>query len=196
MNIVNSDKNYSHKIDSRIEFTTFYESYYSRFLSYATYYVKDSSVAEDLVHDALLYYWENRNHVSDKTDVLSYVLLTVKNKCLNYLKHIQIEQAYTKRCLFSHNWEIEIRIQTLEEGSYSELFSKELQDLLTKSLNKLPAQTQQIFYLHRMEGITRKEIAIKLSVSQQKIDYHINKANLHLAKELKYYMPLLLLFLS
>ena len=47
-----------------------------------------------------------------------------------------------------------------------------------------------------MEYKSRKEIAVTLGVSQQKVDYHINKANDHLRLKLKDYIPLLLLFLN
>ena len=40
------------------------------------------------------------------TDVLGYILQTVKNKCLNYLKHIQVEVEYSKKHTELHEWEI------------------------------------------------------------------------------------------
>ena len=41
-----------------------------------------------------------------------------------------------------------------------------------------------------------EEMATTLGVSQQKVDYHINKANDHLRLKLKDYIPLILLFLN
>lgn len=65
-----------------------------------------------------------------------------------------------------------------------------------ESLSELPEQTRHIFVLNRLEYKSRKEIAVTLGVSQQKVDYHINKANDHLRLKLKDYIPLLLLFLN
>lgn len=59
--------------------------YYRRFVRYA--YVNDQPTAEDLTHDALLYYWENKDKLSAETDVLGYIMITVRNKCLNYVKY-------------------------------------------------------------------------------------------------------------
>lgn len=178
------------KIDSNIDFGIFYDSYFKRFVRYAYYYLNNWETAKDITHDSILYYWENKNKISSDSDILGYILLTVKNKCLNYLKHLQVESLYSEKQLKLHEWEVQARIMTLEDSSYSELFTQEITEILTESLAKLPKQTQDIFIENRFKNKSRKEIAVKLGVSIQKVDYHINKANKHLYKELKDYIPL------
>lgn len=84
-------------INSEKNFGTFYNTYYKRFVRYALYYVNDLHTAEDMTHDALLYYWEHKELLPERTDVLGYILLSVKNKCLNYLKHLQVEAEYSQK---------------------------------------------------------------------------------------------------
>lgn len=182
------------KVFSEQDFGSFYNSYYRRFYRYAYYYVNNIQTAEDVTHDAILYYWENRSRMSPDTDVLGYILLTVKNKCLNHLKHLQVESEYSKNYQELYEWEIKARIMTLEYGDYADIFTKDILDIVTKSLAKLPRQTQDIFIKNRFEYKSRKEIASEMGVSLQKIDYHINKANEHLYRDLKDYLPLLLFF--
>lgn len=183
-------------IDSEMNFGTFYNTYYKRFVRYAFYYVNEKQTAEDMTHDALLYYWEHKEELSPETDVLGYIMISVKNKCLNYLKHLQIEAEYSRKYCDLRDWEINARIMTLEDESYGVVFSKDIMDIITSSLSALPPQTQEIFILNRFKNKSRKEIAALLGVSQQKIDYHINKANDHLISKLKDYIPLLLIFLE
>lgn len=183
------------EINSEMNFGIFYNTYYQRFVRYAFYYVNDLQAAEDLTHDALLYYWENKQALPADTDVLGYILQSVKNKCLNYLKHIQVEAEYSKKHTELHDWEITTRIQTLEDESYSAIFSKDIMKIVMESLSELPEQSH-IFVLNRLDYKSRKEIASILGVSQQKVDYHINKANDHLRLKLKDYIPLMLLFLN
>ena len=187
---------YPEELELATDFGLFYTSYYKRFVRYALYYVNDIPTAEDMTHDALLYYWENRHRLPVDTDVLGYILLSVRNKCLNYLKHLQVEAAYGKVCTELYDWEITMRIQTLEDESYSIIFSKDIYSLVVRALDELPEQTRDIFVLNRLKNKSRKEIAALLGVSQQKVDYHINKANLHLLHRLKDYIPLVILFLS
>jgi len=177
-------------------FGAFYTAYYKRFMRYALYYVSNEQTAEDITHDAILYYWENRDTLSPETDVVGYLVLTVKNKCLNYLKHLQVEADFNKSYAELQEWEIQSRIMTLEDDNYTEIFTKELMELVTASLAKLPRQTRDIFVQHRLDNKPRKEIAAAMGVSLQKIDYHVNKANDHLHKDLKDYIPILLIFLQ
>ena len=184
------------QINSETNFAMFYNTYYERFVRYALYYVNDKPTAEDMTHDALLYYWENRHKLPSDTDILGYILLSVKNKCLNHLKHLKVEIEYSKNCTDLHGWEIITRIQTLEDESYGVIFSKDITKIIMESLSELPEQTQNIFILNRLKNKSRKEISVMLGVSQQKIDYHVNKANDHLLKKLKDYIPFILLLLN
>jgi len=184
------------EVNSEMNFATFYNTYYQRFVRYAYYYVNDKPTAEDMTHDALLYYWENRYKLAADMDVLGYILQSVKNKCLNYLKHVQVELEYSKNCANLYDWEIDMRIQTLESESYATIFTKDILKIVEESLGELPEQTREIFLLNRLKNKSRKEIAQLLGVSQQKIDYHINKANDHLKYRLKDYIPFLLLFFN
>ena len=92
-------------------------------------------------------------------------------------------------------WEIATRIQTLEDDSYDSIFLEDVQRILRQALAKLPDQTREIFVLNRLKNKSRKEIAGILGVSQQKVDYHINKAINLLSHELKDYLPLMILLL-
>lgn len=184
------------EVNSEMNFATFYNTYYQRFVRYAYYYVNDQPTAEDMTHDALLYYWENRLQLSADMDVLGYILQSVKNKCLNYLKHAQVELEYSKNYAKLHDWEIDMRIQTLENESYATIFTKDILKIVEDSLVELPKQTREIFLLNRLKNKSRKEIAQLLGVSLQKIDYHINKANDHLKYRLKDYVPFIFLFFN
>ena len=62
------------EINSEMNFGVFYNAYYQRFVRYAFYYVNDLQAAEDLTHDALLYYWENKHKLPADADVLGYIL--------------------------------------------------------------------------------------------------------------------------
>lgn len=184
------------EVNSEMNFATFYNTYHQRFVRYAYYYVNDEPTAEDMTHDALLYYWENRHKLAADMDVLGYILQSVKNKCLNYLKHVQVEWEYSKNYANLYDWEIDMRIQTLESESYATIFTKDILKIVEDSLAELPEQTREIFLLNRLKNKSRKDIAQLLGVSQQKIDYHINKANDHLKHRLKDYVPFLLLFFN
>ena len=66
------------------------------FLNFANTYVRDWDVAEDITTEALIYYWENRNTLSEVSNIPAYILTIIKNKSLNYLRHLQIRKNILK----------------------------------------------------------------------------------------------------
>lgn len=183
------------EINSEIDFNAFYNKFYLRFVKYASWYLNDRAAAEDITQTTLMEYWINRRNIDDGMDVLGYLLTIVKNKCLNYLKHLRVADEYQRKRTTLYDWEINARIQTLENSSYNEIFSHEIISIVNKSLEGLPDQTRRIFNLSRFQDKSRKEIAKELGVSQQTVDYHINKALDYLLKKLKEYIPLLFIFI-
>jgi RNA polymerase sigma-70 factor (ECF subfamily) len=197
LSVMKNKQNINNKSDTGQwdNFGSFYNAYYHRFYRYAYYYVSDRQTAEDMTHDAILYYWEHKNEIAPETDVLGYILLTIKNKCLNYLKHLKVEATFSKQYVNLKEWEIKARMTTLEDSEYADIFSREIMDIVTGALAQLPRQTRYIFIQNRFRNKSRKEIAAEMGVSLQKIDYHINKTNDHLYRSLKDYLPFIAFFL-
>ena len=82
-------------------------------------------------------------------------------------------------------WKLQTKISTLEACDPDFIFSKELQELINATLEKLPAKTRQIFSLSRDKGLSYREIAEKTHLSQKTIEFHISKALNHLRISLK-----------
>lgn len=180
-----------------VTFEVFYRKYCSRFLNYAFFFVKDKSAAEDIVHDALLYSWEHKEKLNySNIGTLNYILKSVKNGCINYLKNLNSHTFNRKEINGMDDWELSIRLRTLEDVEYENVFTAEIMDIVNKSLKDLPQRTRHIFILCRMEGKTRKEIAEQYNVSLQNIDYHIHRAEQILRLRLKDYMPFILLLIG
>ena len=62
-------------------------------------------------------------------------------------------------------------------------------------MEKLPAEFRESYEMNRKDHLTHKEIAQKLNVSPQTINYRIGQALKILRIELKDYLPLLFLLL-
>ena len=63
-----------------------YSDYNPRFTEVAYRYVRDRGIAEDLVSDSFMAFWEERDRLPEDVNAPAYVLTIVKNKCLNHLK--------------------------------------------------------------------------------------------------------------
>jgi RNA polymerase sigma-70 factor (ECF subfamily) len=53
---------------------------------------------------------------------------------------------------------------------------------LADGIDKLPPRCRDVFFLHRFEGLTHKEIAGKLGITAKNVEAHLARAMLHLRR--------------
>ena len=176
----------------KMSFNQLYNDYQTRFLNFANTYVRDWDVAEDITTEALIYYWENRNTLSEVSNIPAYILTIIKNKCLNYLQHLQVREDVNEQLLNHAEWELNTRISTLEACDPNDLFTAEAQEIVNKTLAGLPEQTRAVFVMSRYENKSHKEIAEALGITPKGVEYHISKALKKLHTNLKDYYPVFL----
>jgi len=171
-------------------FNALFNEYYKRFIHFAVGYLRDEQVAEDFVSEAFTIYWENRANLIPETIPQAYILAIIKNKCLNHIKHTLIKQKVTDELRNHSEWKLQTKISTLEACDPDFIFSKELQEIIDNTLEKLPEKTQQIFSLSRDKGLTYRDIANKTNLSQKAVEFHISKALHQLRVSLKDFIAL------
>lgn len=171
----------------------------SQFVRFAWSYVRDEPAAEDIVMEALMAYWEKRHQISSEINPSAYILTTIKNKCLNYLRHIQISTEVMGQMTSHSEWELSNRIATLEACEPNELFVDEVQQIIGDVLAGLSEITARVFVLSRYEDKSQKEIAELMGMTVKGVEYHVGKATKALRVALKDYLvyfPFLYKFLS
>ena len=123
-----------------------------------------------------MYYWENRHRLEEVKDIPLYILVTLKNKCLDYLQRERTWNNIAENLLSNKEWELQMRISSLEACEPETLFSNEVQELVNQAY----------------EGKNYQTIAKETNLSVKSIEFHISKALNLLRKELKDYLPCLL----
>lgn len=169
-----------------------FKEYKERYIRFALSYVRNKEVAEDLVMEAIMYYWENRQALTDIRNIPLYILTIIKNKCLNHLQRLRTWSELSEKILTDQEWDLQMRISSLSSCDPERLFCDEVQLLLKKAIEELPQKTKEIFLLSREEEKSYKEIAEITGLSVKSVEFHISKSLNHLRKSLKDYLPLLL----
>ena len=139
-----------------------------------------------------MYYGEIRHRLEEVKDIPLYILVTLKNKCLDYLQRERTWNNIAENLLSNKEWELQMRISSLEACEPETLFSNEVQELVNQALAKLPEKSRHIFIMSRYEGKNYQTIAKETNLSVKSIEFHISKALNLLRKELKDYLPCLL----
>jgi RNA polymerase sigma-70 factor (ECF subfamily) len=87
-------------------------------------------------------------------------------------------------------WELDFRINTLEACDPAEIFSAEIQKIVSDTLSEMSQRTLEIFVLSRYKNKSHKEIAEKLGITTKGVEFHISKALSLLRLKLKDYLSL------
>ena len=166
-------------------FDFFFNYYYPGLCVYAQKMISLSEEqAKDIVQDVFVKFWNDREKLNIQFSVRSYLFVSVKNKCFDFLRkknrNIKFEEITVEH--------------DITDESFETYILSELQTLFNKSLNKLPERCREIFELSRFHGLKNREIAAKLNLSEKTVENQVTKALHILKEELKDYLTLLALF--
>lgn len=170
-------------------FADIYNTYYKKAFYFVKSYVHDESVAEDIVSESLIKLWEELKQ--REIDPIAPFLLTIlKNKALDFLKHQEVERAALEEIKSWREYDLSIRICSLEECNPYDIFSGEVESIVNSTLKSLPPQTREVFMMSRFQNKSNKEIAESMNISVKSVEYHITKTLKVLRVALKDYLPI------
>lgn len=153
--------------DDENSFSKIFYKYYETLYHIAGQYVSDVQMAENIVQDVFVNIWESRKTIKIKTNLKSYLCITTKNRCLNYIRQTNIKFVYIE----SSNNQLN-NIQSPEVDYISNELIKSIHD----AINLLPPKCREIFLLKRLSGLKYKEISEILAISENTVKTQIKRA--------------------
>lgn len=175
-------------------FNSLVDKYQQRFIRFADSYVHDRMLAEDIVMDSFMYYWENRRGLASDVNIPAYVLTAVKHRCIDKLREKKHSCEVSGDLNDISVWKFSFQIDALENFEPHDVFTSEIEQLVEKTLNGLPEQTRRIFILSRYENKSYKEISEMYGISVKGVEFHISKTIKMLRASLKDYLPSVIIF--
>lgn len=166
------------------EFSVLFRQTHPRMMGYCQLFVKDKSEAEDIVQDCFYSLWENRKKIDTEKSVESLLFVSLRNRCLNYLKE---NSRYTFNSL--NDQLIPNELQYLYQIDLTDKRELSLEERLVESLksaiDELPERKKQILIKSKMEGLKQKEIAEELGISVKTVEKHLAEAKAELRIKLE-----------
>lgn len=156
-------------------FKDIFKSYYPRLLSFSLEYVYDYESAREIVQDAMLKLWENKNKLRDDSNISAFLYKIVKNNSINLLKHRIARNNYLNYTK-SRNLDYQLNLAALSNFSVDHIEFKQLTDAIETAINTLPPKCKKVFELSRFQNLTYKEIGAKLNISVKTVENHISVA--------------------
>ncbi len=165
-------------------FESLFRSYFGQLLQYAKEILKDHDMAQEMAEEAFVKLWENREKLNINTSLRAYLFRSIYNQCINHFKHQKIKDKYT--LYFKHYIEPQQYNNAYSfDFPLSHILNKEIEDLIERSINKLPQQCREIFIMSRYEDMRNDKIAEVLGVSVSTVKTQISRALVKLRKDLQ-----------
>lgn len=175
------------------EFGRLFLRFKDKFISIACSFTRDRAAAEDIVTESFTAFWNGREHIELKSLPEAYVLQSVRNRCLNYMRDKAVRMRIEGDINSVSARAVEMEADILSEESISFLFRDEVQEIFMNFMKTMPDLTRKIFLASRMEGLTYNEIAERYGVTPRKVKRDIQKVLEIMRISLKDYLPVLLL---
>lgn len=155
-----------HDDPSALEY--FFQEYVELLYYRALGYVRDSAVAEDIVQEVFIRFWDNRQKLDISVSVGAYLSRSVVNSCKNYLEHLSVHQR------FEQEYQAENPL-----GEDVDCVPEDLEALrarLNVFIDGLPEKCREIFVMACVEGLKYREVAERLDVSVNTVKTQVKSA--------------------
>lgn len=176
-------------------FRFIFDKYYDFLCMVADSYLRDEYISETIVGDIIYNLWEIKDNTDIKYSLRSYLVRSVKNRCINYL-----QQEYIQREISINQYEDKAAIEELffieNKHPLESLLEQELENKINSIINELSPECRAVFKMSRFDGMKYEEIASELNISVNTVKYHMKNALGKLRLELKDYILSILVFLT
>ena len=176
-------------------FEDIYLSYFSKMKYFAKEYVISEEDAENIVQDVFVDLWENKEMLNMHMNLIAYLFTTIKNKCLNHLRHKLVVQETASKLQEEYTISLRMNLDSLEAFDNNLFSDQDIEKIISRALDTLSEKCRTIFIMSKIEGKKQKEIAQELNISINTIETQMGIAYKKLRIELKDYFPILLFIL-
>ncbi|TKG95614.1 RNA polymerase sigma-70 factor [Puteibacter caeruleilacunae] len=149
-----------------LSYSECFESMYPGLCSFATRFVLESEVAEDLVQDVFVRLWNRTDKFDSVSGVKVFLYQATRNICLNYLEHQKVKNKYVQE---------KIREIQSDSSYIREVIKEETHLQIRNAIQTLPPQTRKVL-LMSLQDLKNKEIAEDLGISINTVKTHKSKA--------------------
>ena len=152
-------------------FEALFREHYAALCGFAVRYVRERSLAEELVQDLFADLWARRTEWQVRGGVRPYLFGAVRNRALNLRKRQAVEQ----------DWERDEAIDNVRElhpvppAADAAMESADTRALLTAALNALPERCRLVMHLRWHEQLSYAEIAEVMGISVKGVEIQLGR---------------------
>jgi RNA polymerase sigma-70 factor (family 1) len=156
------------EILSEEEFSEIYRAFWQKLYGMSYNYVRDKTVAQELVQDVFVKLWVKRNEIRHIEDAEAYLFRCLRNTIYDHFDSVARNKKHATYSLEKFSEEL----YTVDETS---VFNEGM-SVVREELEKMPKKTRMIFRMSKFGQYSNDEIASKMQLSAKAVEYHITQA--------------------
>ena len=165
------------KQDDKTAVDDLFAFYYPRLYQFSKSILKMESEIEDVLQEVFLKIWLNRHKIQHTETFNAYIYTITKHEVLNLIRSKLKDNNFREQLyLFAVAEEYQFQ---------NKLEFEEIKSGIDRIVSNLPEKRQQIFILSRTNGLSNKEIAQQLNISEKTVEDHITHAIKKIKSSLK-----------
>lgn len=129
---------------------------------FAKRFVMSSDEAEDVVQDLMMKFWQKKEELANFGNLKSYALKSVKNECLNRLKHHEVKMGFADF--------------QMHRSELYQVETNNLKEQIVGFINLLPEKQKAVIHLKDVEEYEVSEISVILEMEENAVRVNLMRA--------------------
>ncbi|RAJ83116.1 RNA polymerase sigma-70 factor (ECF subfamily) [Chitinophaga dinghuensis] len=168
-------------------FNSLYYASRDKLYQYLRRYTHDNHLLQDLLQQSYMKVWDRIDNVYDVEAALPLLKVIARNLLVDLIR---------KRLKEDEAWMEKMQTEAGQLLMQPETGSRELMQALDIAIDQLPDNCRKVYLLHRDEGLSYRDISLRLSISVSMVEKHMSKAIRLLKQELLVNGDLVLLLVA
>lgn len=154
------------KLGEEKAFDYVFRKYYKLLCSIANGFTSDLQIAENIVQNSFVKFWEHRENLEDVNKLFPYLSKIVRNESIDTIRKEKIRQKVAES----------VKEDSAEDNVTEYITNKEFEERLLLAISKLPDRCRQAFEYSRLHNMTYAEIAKKMNISVKAVEALISRS--------------------
>lgn len=153
--------------------------FYNKLFRFVMGFTRNKELSEEIVSDVFINLWRRRSSIEEINNLKLYLYISARNITFNYLKKLHREKFIDLDS-----------VETEPEDPFADpgqaLVTREMNIKLRAAINELPPRCKLIFTLVKEHGLTYRQTAQLLNISESTVDNQLAIAVKKIARAIQY----------
>lgn len=164
-------------------FEIVFRSYYKYIHAFVSNTLFNKIDAKDITQSVFMSLWEHRKEIDPNKNIGNFLYTIARNMVYRQTERLILQNKYQ-----DYAKELPVENLNIEDEIDNHFFKR----LISVFIEELPPARKTIFLLSWSKGMSNKEIAQQLFLSEKTVETQIRRSLIHLKEKIKYYLIIFL----